>query len=172
MGRRSEAPRPHEPANTPSPAANLPGAVTAEPPRAVPPIIVCPAALDAAAHEEWDRIIADLTATGTLCTFDRAALAAYCQAYALWIEAVETLKKFGTVMKSPSGYPVQSPYMSIANQQVDTMLRIAAQFGFTPASRGQKIRIRNADSELFDPDEAINDLKDLGEMSELPKLKW
>jgi P27 family predicted phage terminase small subunit len=136
------------------------------------PIIDCPPELFAAARQEWDRVIADLTPTGALCTLDRAALAAYCQAYALWIETVEYLKKYGTVMKSPSGYPVQSPYLSIANQQVDTMLRIATQFGFTPASRGQKIRIVDDDSRLLESDRHGGELKEWGEVTELEKVKW
>jgi hypothetical protein len=32
-----------------------------------------------------------------------------------------------------SGYPQQSPYVTIANRQAETMMRIAAEFGFTPA---------------------------------------
>jgi P27 family predicted phage terminase small subunit len=50
---------------------------------------------------------------------------------------VEALEKYGAVMKSPSDYPVQSPYVSIANRQVEMMIRIAAEFGFTPASRSR-----------------------------------
>jgi Phage terminase, small subunit len=44
-----------------------------------------------------------------LTTLDRAALAAYCGAYALWVEATEAIQKYGTMVKSPSGYPIQSP---------------------------------------------------------------
>jgi P27 family predicted phage terminase small subunit len=45
------------------------------------------------------------------------------------------LQKYGSVMKAPSGFPVQSPYCSIANKQLEIMMRIASEFGFTPASR-------------------------------------
>jgi Phage terminase, small subunit len=67
--------------------------------------------------------------------FDRGPLAAYCTAYALWVEAVDALQKYGAMIKSPTGYPVQSPYLATANRQVDVMIRIAGEFGFTPASR-------------------------------------
>jgi hypothetical protein len=40
-------------------------------------------------------------------------------------------------MKSPNGYPVQSLYLSIVNRQVEIMIRIASEFGFTPASRSR-----------------------------------
>jgi P27 family predicted phage terminase small subunit len=41
------------------------------------------------------------------------------------------------MVKSPSGYPVQSPYVAIANRQTEIMMRIASEFGFTPASRSR-----------------------------------
>jgi P27 family predicted phage terminase small subunit len=98
-------------------------------------IVECPAELSPLAREEWDRIAPELTAAGRLTPFDRAALAAYCTAYAVWVEAVDGLQKYGTVMKSPNGHPVQSLYLSIVNRQVEIMIRIASEFGFTPASR-------------------------------------
>ena len=90
-----------------------------------------------------------------LTNLDRAALAAYCGAYALWAEATEAIQKYGAMVKSPTGYPVQSPYVSIANRQAEIMMRIASEFGFTPASRS---RISTSTPEhqertLFDLDE-------------------
>jgi phage terminase small subunit len=41
------------------------------------------------------------------------------------------------MVKSPTGYPIQSPYVSIANRQAEIMMRIASEFGFTPASRSR-----------------------------------
>jgi P27 family predicted phage terminase small subunit len=75
----------------------------------------------------WLRKLAPLRITTHL---DRAALAGYCVAYALWIEAIEATQKYGAMVKSPSGYPMQSPYVSIANRQTEIMMRIASEFGF------------------------------------------
>ena len=44
-------------------------------------------------------------------------------------------QKYGTMVKSPTGYPMQWPYLGIANRQAELMMRIASEFGFTPASR-------------------------------------
>lgn len=33
------------------------------------------------------------------------------------------------MVKSPSGYPIHSPYVAIANRQAEIMMRIAAEFG-------------------------------------------
>jgi phage terminase small subunit len=66
---------------------------------------------------------------------DRGVLTTYA-AYGFWVEALQQLQKFRTmVVKSPTGYPIQSPYLAIANRQADPMVRVAAEFGFTPASR-------------------------------------
>jgi phage terminase small subunit len=43
------------------------------------------------------------------------------------------------MVKTASGFPVQSPYVAILNRQADTMIRIASEFGFTPASRAKLI---------------------------------
>ena len=68
----------------------------------------------------------------------------------MWAEATEAIQKFGTMVKSPSGYPVQSPYVSIANRQAEIMMRIASEFGFTPASRSRISTAPTNDRTLFD----------------------
>jgi P27 family predicted phage terminase small subunit len=92
-----------------------------------------------------------------LTHLDRAALAAYCGAYALWAEAMEAIQKFGTMVKSPSGYPIQSPYVAIANRQAEIMMRIASEFGFTPASRSRISTPSQAEPTLFDRPETSPD---------------
>ncbi len=97
----------------------------------------CPVELGEVARREWDRMAPQLASLRILTHLDRAALAAYCGAYAMWAEATEAIQKYGTMVKSPTGYPVQSPYVSIANRQAEIMMRIASEFGFTPASRSR-----------------------------------
>jgi P27 family predicted phage terminase small subunit len=116
----------------------------------------CPPELGPVARQEWDRLAGALTAVERLTTFDRAALAAFCNAYTLWLEAVDGLQKYGTVMKSPNGHPVQSVYLSIVNKQAEIMIRIASEFGFTPASRG-RLPLSKADDPWIDVP-SLNDL--------------
>lgn len=82
-------------------------------------------------------MLAELAKLNLITQLDRGALAAYCTAYALWLEAIEQVQRHGTVIKSPTGYPVQSPFLAIANRQAEIMVRIASEFGFTPASRSR-----------------------------------
>jgi P27 family predicted phage terminase small subunit len=106
-------------------------------PRPIPSAPDCPPELGPAAQREWARLVGDLSALNMITSLDRAALATYCGAYALWAEATEAIQKFGAMVKSPAGYPMQSPYISIANRQAEIMMRIASEFGFTPASRSR-----------------------------------
>jgi P27 family predicted phage terminase small subunit len=68
---------------------------------------------------------------------DRGTFAAYCAAYGFWTEALEQIQKYGTMVKSPTGYPIQSSYLAIANRQAEIMMRVASEFGFTQASRSR-----------------------------------
>jgi P27 family predicted phage terminase small subunit len=110
----------------------------------------CPVELGPVARQEWDRMAPQLVSLRILTQLDRAALAAYCGAYAMWAEATEAVQKYGTMVKSPSGYPVQSPYVSIANRQAEIMMRIASEFGFTPASRSRISAPRVPEPDLLD----------------------
>ena len=110
----------------------------------------CPVELGPLARGEWDRLVGELAVLRILTNLDRAALAAYCGAYALWAEATGAIQKYGAMVKSPSGYPVQSPYVSIANRQAEIMMRIASEFGFTPASRSRISTPSTNDRTLFD----------------------
>ena len=103
-----------------------------KPKRSVPH---CPKQLSAAAKREWQRIAKELAKLGLLSRIDRAALAAYCQAWGRWIEAEDKLKKHGVIVKSPNGFPVQSPYLNVANQAMKQMTRMVVEFGMTPSSR-------------------------------------
>jgi len=118
----------------------------------LPDIVVpeCPAELSETARAEWDRIVGELMHLNMLTSLDRATLAAYCESYALWTEAITQVRKFGTIVKSPSGYPIQSPYVAIANRQAEIMLRIASEFGLTPASRSRISAPQEQPPTLFD----------------------
>ncbi len=123
----------------------------------VPTPMECPPELPPVARDEWNRIVGELIALGVLSKFDRGPLAIYCGAFAMWIEAMDALQQFGTMIKSPSGYPVQSPYVAIANRQAEMMLRIAGEFGFTPAARSRSFSYSKGSSMLLDAKQTKND---------------
>ena len=106
-------------------------------PRPVPAMPECPPELSPAARQEWVRLGAELSKLNLVTHLDRGALAAYCVAYGFWTDALEQIQKYGTMVKSPTGYPMQSPFLAIANRQAEIMMRVASEFGFTPASRSR-----------------------------------
>lgn len=119
-------------------------------PRPDPSIPDCPSELGPLARKEWDRLVGELGTLRLLTQLDRAALATYCGAYGLWAEATEAIQKYGVMIKSPQGFPIQSPYLSIANRQAEIMMRIASEFGFTPASRSRISAPPVREPSLFD----------------------
>jgi P27 family predicted phage terminase small subunit len=100
-----------------------------------PRLPACPAHLQGEARKEWKRMGKRLLECGLMTELDGAALALYCQSWARWVEAEANLVKYGTVMKSPSGFPIQSPYLAIANKAMGQMTRLLVEFGMSPSSR-------------------------------------
>lgn len=95
----------------------------------------CPRDLSKEAKKEWKRIAPDLMAMGVLSRIDTAALAAYCECWARWRDAERNIAKYGSVIRTPSGYPIQSPYITIATKAIEQMRKFLSEFGMTPASR-------------------------------------
>lgn len=99
----------------------------------------CPEWLNGEAKAEWERLADKMLNLGTLTEMDMAAFAGYCQSYARWKEAEEFIERHGTIVKTPSGYWQQVPQVSIAQQNLKTMLKFCSEFGLTPSSRSRMI---------------------------------
>ena len=111
----------------------------------------CPDWLDAEAKAEWSRVTVELDAMGVLSQADRSALAAYCTAWSRWVEAEAQVKKFGLIVKSPEkGFPMKSPYLSVADQALEAMRKLLVEFGLTPSSRSRLRLPAGAEPDEFD----------------------
>lgn len=97
----------------------------------------CPVHLCDEARQEWYRLVETLVRMGVITLVDRAVLAAYCQAYGRWVEAEEKLRQTPLMLRTPSGYVQQSPWLSVSNKQMELMARYMAEIGLTPASRSR-----------------------------------
>src|SRR6185312_16774353 len=97
----------------------------------------CPPELSPVARKEWRRISRHLFQLGLITAIDRAALAAYCQSWAQWLDAIAQVQKLGPVVRSPSGYPMISPFVAVASQAYAQMRAMLTEFGMTPASRSR-----------------------------------
>lgn len=96
-----------------------------------------PEGLTDLAIAEWNRIAPELHKTKLLTVADMAALAAYCQSWADWMEARDHIDSDGMTKVSEKGYLYQSPWVGIANKAMSNFLRIAAEFGLTPSARSR-----------------------------------
>lgn len=123
-----------------------------EPQPEIPPKVPdCPEFLVGYACDEWYRVAEELYRLKLLTRVDIHPLAAYCQAYATWRTAVETVNGMaerdpttrGLMIKGKTGAAIQNPLVLTARQAANDMVRYAAEFGFTPAARS---RIASADS--------------------------
>jgi P27 family predicted phage terminase small subunit len=72
---------------------------------------------------------------GVLTEADGRHLALYCVAYARWADAEQHLAEDGPIVKSPTGYPIQNPFLAIANKAMEQMERYMAKLGMNPADR-------------------------------------
>ena len=95
----------------------------------------CPAHLNPSAKAEWKRLARQMHVLGMISHLDRAVLAAYCQAYGRWAEAERRLKETPMLLKLPSGIIQQSPWLAIANKQLELMSKFMSELGLSPVSR-------------------------------------
>lgn len=97
-----------------------------------------PAHLLPAAKKEWERITPELEKLGLISELDMAALSAYCQAYARWVQAETRLKKLGDdglIDETPSGYKQISTWLQISNRAAEQMHKFMGEFGMSPSTR-------------------------------------
>lgn len=111
------------------------------------------------ARAEWNRIAPMLEKRGLIAEEESAALALYCMAYGRWQQAERKIAMLagvdaagnemdGLIIKAPSGYPIQNPYLAIANKAMEQCYQFLQQFGLSPSARA---RVANGGQmELFD----------------------
>ena len=87
------------------------------------------------AKAEWKRLTRQLFTLGVVTMLDRAVLAGYCQAYGRWVEAERKLQETPALLKMPSGYVQQNPWLTIANKQLELMHKFMRELGLSPVSR-------------------------------------
>lgn len=104
----------------------------------------CPAHLEAEAKKEYKRVSVELEKLGLISKIDRAALSAYCAA---WAEVVHCEKKItelnnadikgeaGLVGYTPNGYQQMSVWVQIRNRAYERMGKFMTEFGMSPSSR-------------------------------------
>jgi P27 family predicted phage terminase small subunit len=86
---------------------------------------------------EWAAQCPALFAAGIMTELDRIPFAAYCQMFGVWAQAERAIKLMGGALtiQAGNGTTIPNPLLNIANAAMKDMVRYAAEFGITPASR-------------------------------------
>lgn len=94
--------------------------------------------LDDEGRAIWSRTAPMLEELGVLSEMDRVALASYCSAASLAIQATRQCNREGLMKRAPKGSlfgPKVNPLIRVAQGARAQALRIGAEFGLTPAAR-------------------------------------
>lgn len=95
-----------------------------------------PAHLSDEARAEWSRVAQELFILGILSQVDRVAFAAYCEAWADWVDACKKCAIEGfTIVQPSTGNIVMNPHFNAKTRAAELMHKFLTEFGMTPASR-------------------------------------
>lgn len=97
----------------------------------VPP--KAPEWLSEEAAAEWERVLPELSRLDLVKEQDRAALAAYCEAWATFVEATRTVQRVGLTIEARQG-TLAHPAVAIARNAGREVRSWAAHFGLTPST--------------------------------------
>jgi P27 family predicted phage terminase small subunit len=102
----------------------------------------CPPHLKGEAEREWHRLSGELVRYGMISKVDRGVLAMICTIWARYVEAEEMIERTakaaggsGLFVKSPNGYPIQSPWLAVSNKSMELYRSFLSEFGLSPSAR-------------------------------------
>ncbi len=93
--------------------------------------------LPRAAKRKWRELCQDHVWGQVLTAADRDILEHYCRLHARLLQAEAMVDEHGLLVTSPNGFPVQSPYVAIANRCRADLIKVAIELGGTPSSRSR-----------------------------------
>lgn len=143
-------PRPPKPARLKlvegrSPGRDSGGLKVPESPKFIRQAPDAPDWLDAEALAEWRRVAPTLERLDLLKPEDRALLSAYCETWSVYVAAVQRVRAEGLTITSPkSGVVHRNPAVTVAETARMHLLRLASEFGLTPAAE-QRLAVAPGD---------------------------
>lgn len=92
-----------------------------------------------------------------ISALDKGALAMLCTCWARYVNAEEMIEKAsaaspgsnGLFVKTPNGFPVQSPWLAVSNKAMEQYKVLCAEFGLTPSARS-RMPVSTTQIPLFD----------------------
>lgn len=100
-----------------------------------------PTWLSREAKAEWKRVVPGLTRLDLVKPEDRATLAAYCEVWSRWVDAIRDTHRNGLTVRNESTrkdgttsvWWTKNPSVAIAEQAETRLRQYANEFGLTPA---------------------------------------
>ena len=102
-----------------------------------------PSHLRGEARREWLRVAPGLAQVGVYQSVDRAALSAYCSAWASYVRAEKECQKVGEWAIGVDGVARVAPWARVRQMSLEKLKQFAREFGFTPASRTEIVDPRD-----------------------------
>ena len=106
-------------------------------PKPQPVMPVCPDFIDEYAREMWDTYGPMLVRLGIMTEIDGVGFIALCLEWNTYIQAKKVVKEKGAVWESKSGYRQSVPEVKIANEALNKVKALLAEFGMTPSARAR-----------------------------------
>ncbi len=102
--------------------------------RYVPTGLRAPSDLTGDQKRLWKKVNRD-SPYQLLKAIDAMALKRYVVAQTIYDKAKQALENSNLVIRYPGGAPANNPWLGILNRQAEILLRLDAEFGFTPSAR-------------------------------------
>jgi P27 family predicted phage terminase small subunit len=97
----------------------------------------CPDDVSDEVRAIWDYTVRQIDVMGMSSRADRDTLRAYCEAVITHRRSSALLAKSEVLVKSALGGPVRNPAVAVQRDAAQTLVRLAQQFGLTPAARSE-----------------------------------
>jgi len=95
----------------------------------------CPKGMTPAARKHWRHLAGILATAGIISQIDGLSLRLLAESVDLYLTSSEKLAAHGLIAKTTNGNVIQSPFLPIRNRAWEQIVKLAGQFGLTPADR-------------------------------------
>lgn len=102
------------------------------------------------ARAEWQRIVPQLVRMNVISEIDQSVLAAYCESWGDYVEAVQSVRLEGKTFTTPQGYIAKNPMATILNESRAAVLKWSQELGLTPSARARLSHLGADDKDPFE----------------------
>lgn len=110
----------------------------------------CPVGMSPGARKHWRRLARLLNQAGIISQIDGLSLRLLAESVDLYLTATAKITANTLVVKTVNGNAVQNPYLPIRNRAWEQIVKLAGNFGLTPADRnGMSFSLANGRNTYF-----------------------